>query len=72
MDIKALGASQLLGLGQTMTSVLDKSVLQLHFLQKIAGESILEEEGGGACQCGRAGGSVRNNSVLCIWCACSC
>ena len=31
-------------------------MLQLHFIQKIAGESILEEEGGGACQCGRAGG----------------
>ena len=43
-DIKALGASQLPGLGQTMLQLLDKSVLQLYFIQKIAGESIPKEE----------------------------
>ena len=30
-DIKALGASQVLGLGQTVLQLLGKSVLQLHF-----------------------------------------
>ena len=32
MDIKALRASQLLGLGQTVLQLLGKSVLQLHFI----------------------------------------
>ena len=32
MDIKALGASQLLGLGQTVIQLLDKSMLQLYFI----------------------------------------
>ena len=32
MDIKALGASQLSGLVQTMLWLLDKSVLQLYFI----------------------------------------
>ena len=32
MDIKALGASQLSGLEQTMLQLLGKSVLQLHFI----------------------------------------
>ena len=32
MDIKALSASQLSGLGQTMLQLLGKSVLQLHFI----------------------------------------
>ena len=32
MDIKALGVSQLSGLGQTMLQILDKSVLQLYFI----------------------------------------
>ena len=32
MDIKALSASQLLGLGQTVLQPLGKSVLQLHFI----------------------------------------
>ena len=61
MDIKALGASQLSGLRQTVLQLLDKSVLQLYFIQKIAGESILKalghvnpktrrEESGRACQ----------------------
>ena len=31
-DIKALGTSQLLGLGQTMLQLLDKSVSQLYFI----------------------------------------
>ena len=31
-DIKALGASQLLGLGQTVIQLLDKSMLQLYFI----------------------------------------
>ena len=31
-DIKALGASQLLGLGQTVLQLLGKSVLQLYFI----------------------------------------
>ena len=31
-DIKALGASQLSGLGQIMLYLLDKSVLQLYFI----------------------------------------
>ena len=39
---KTLGASQLSGLGQTVLQLLGKSVLQLYFIQKIAGESILE------------------------------
>ena len=32
MDIKALGVSQLLGLGQTVLQLLSKSVLQLYFI----------------------------------------
>jgi len=36
-DIKALSGSQLLGLGQTLLQLLGKSVLQLYFIQKIAG-----------------------------------
>ena len=32
MDIKALGVSQLSGLGQTVRQFLGKSVLQLHFI----------------------------------------
>ena len=32
MDIKALSASQLSGLRQTMLKLLDKSVLQLYFI----------------------------------------
>ena len=32
MDIKALCASQLLGLGQTVLQLLGKSVLQLYFI----------------------------------------
>ena len=32
MDIKALGASQLLGLGQIVLQLLGKSVLQLYFI----------------------------------------
>ena len=48
MDIKALGASQLLGLGQTVLQLLGKSVLQLYFIYKIAGESkTRREESGG-------------------------
>ena len=31
-DIKALGASQLSGLEQTMSQLLDKSVLQVYFI----------------------------------------
>ena len=60
-DIKALGASQLSGLGQT--------VLQLHFIYKIAGESKTQrEESGGVrgegeresvCACTRKRESVR-------------
>ena len=47
-DIKALRASQLSGLGQTVLQLLGKSVLQLHFIQKIAGESkTRREESGG-------------------------
>ena len=41
-DIKALGASQLSDLGQTVLWLLDKSVLQLYFIYKIAGEYILQ------------------------------
>ena len=44
-DIKALGASQLSGLRQTVLQLLGKSVLQLYFIYKIAGESILEVGG---------------------------
>ena len=66
-DIKAPGASQLSGLGQTLLWLLDKSVLQLYFSQKIAGESILKawgpadpktwrEERGGAHQCAQRRG----------------
>ena len=48
MDIKALGASQLSGLGQTVLQLLGKSVLQFHFIYKIAGESKTQrEESGG-------------------------
>ena len=32
MDIKALGASQLSGLGQTVLWLLSKSVLQIYFI----------------------------------------
>ena len=47
-DIKALGASQLLGLRQTVLQLLGKSVLQLHFIYKTAGESkTRREESGG-------------------------
>ena len=56
--------SQLLGLGQTMLQLLSKSVLQLYFIEKIAGKSILKvwghsnpktwrEESGGARGGGR-------------------
>ena len=46
-DIKALGASQL---GQTVLQLLGKSVLQLYFIYKIAGESKTRREGsGGVC-----------------------
>ena len=38
-DIKTPGASQLSGLGQTVLQLLDKSLLQLYFIQKIARES---------------------------------
>ena len=48
MDIKALSTSQLSGLGQTLLQLLGKSVLQLHFIYKIAGESkTRREESGG-------------------------
>ena len=47
MDIKALSASQLSGFGQTVLQLLGKSVLQLHFIYKIAGESKTRKESGG-------------------------
>ena len=40
-----LGMSHLSGLGQTVLQLLDTSVLQLHFLQKLAGKSIFEAWG---------------------------
>ena len=43
MDLKALGVSKLSGLGQTLLQLLHESVLQLYFIYKIAGKSILEE-----------------------------
>ena len=46
--MKALGVSQLLGLGQTVLQLLGKSVLQLCFIYKIGGESKTpREESGG-------------------------
>ena len=45
MDIRAHGTSQLLGLGQTVLELLGKSVLQLYFIERIGGESILKREG---------------------------
>ena len=43
-DIKSLCASQLSGLGQTLLQLLGKSMLQLHFIYKIAGEREDERE----------------------------
>ena len=43
-DIKALGVSQLSGLGQIVLQLLGKSGLQLYFIYKIAGERERERE----------------------------
>ena len=41
MDIKALGTSQLSGLGQTMSQISDRPVLQFH----VTGQFYLENKG---------------------------
>ena len=61
-DIKALSASQLLGLGQTVLQLLGKSVLQLYFIYKIAGESKTRREESGGVR-GEGGGERERESA---------